>query len=269
MLANRLVVLGLAAALVVGCAKKEDPPKNTQGINLGRTDDTKPKKELKEVDLATVKPDFSLTAEDWFKEWGKDEKLARQKYQGKIIELTGDVEIVDDHPNGEAGIVYLKVGRDNVTCYTADKEPWLKAGPGQKAKIRGKVPDDGFWGKPYNLYPCAVIEGTPPPTFSAEQLAKEFTADRKVFEEKYDHKQVLVEGAVAAKTVDGNYGKLMLKGGGDQTVSCTLGMLTDFQKRRYESIKVGQQVKLCGEVSVTSTGKQVNIERCMMGNPPR
>lgn len=78
-------------------------------------------------------------AADWHEEWKKDSGAAKKKYEGKVIELTGEIDSVGADPYGDIGYVYLKTpGGLGIRCGLEDKALWFKVGPDCKVKVRGK-----------------------------------------------------------------------------------------------------------------------------------
>src|SRR5262245_41585318 len=124
------VALGVAVLLSVGCSgkteKKEDDKKGEE-----KKEDEKKGDDKKGVEDA--KPDFSRSAKEFDEEYNKDKKAAEARYKGKVVELSGTVKSVGRNIGKEA-FLSLEAGPKNlagVMCFTTDKQPWLKATPGQ------------------------------------------------------------------------------------------------------------------------------------------
>lgn len=273
-------VFGMTVVFVFGCAKKDQPTyleNSTQESQIGPGERTKPEETKPEetkastdnspVDLAKAKPDFMLTAEEWADQWKKDSNTAQKKYTGKVIELSGEVDSVAEDPYGKVGLVYIKArpGVSSVGCLLVDKEPWLKISKGSKVRVRGiKTKDQGY---DEELYPCIVVEYTASAVraVSAVQLAKEFNADLKAVSKDLDNETLIVEGEIVSKGAPKEgLAEFTIKGDGGTNIKCRWGVMTEFQRNRHESIKVGQRVKLCGIVDIS--GDKLSIRAVMM-NP--
>jgi hypothetical protein len=101
-----------------------------------------------------AKPDFTLTAEEYLIAFKKDVNAAADKYVGKVIDVSGQVQRVSLPDE-----IYLKVEKDPVglLCNTKEKGPWEGVAPGSKVKIRGKLPKGEAVGC---LHQCVIIEAT-------------------------------------------------------------------------------------------------------------
>jgi len=214
------------------------------------------------------KADFALTAEEWHKEWKNGPEAAKKKYDEKLIELSGEIDDADmSDPYGRIGYFFLKVpgGGIGIRCGTEDKEPWFKIGPGCKVKIRGKP--DGSTG---DLYPCMIVESSPntTQTISARELTKECASDWKKAKEKYDDKWLIVEGEVSSKPSTKPDSPLVLKGEGEMKIRCACGDLSEFERKRNDSIKVGQQIKACGKIRIDDKDKEVSLNGAMLPTKP-
>jgi hypothetical protein len=261
MFANPLRKVPAAAIVLVftlGCAKKDgttQPGGDSPRANAASG-----------ADLATAKADFTLAAADWLKEWKNDSKAAQAKYKGKTVELQGEVRSTSEDPYGNVGYVFLTVEGETlgVRCATSDKEPWLMVGPGCKVKMKGKAAESGLSG---DLYPCVIAESTPntTQTITAQQLTKEFTADKKATKEKYDGKLLIVEGELVNKGKSEFCALLVeLKGEGNTKVLCCCGAMSEDQRKRNDALKIGQKIKVCGQASIFATDNDVGLNSCML-----
>jgi hypothetical protein len=233
-LATGFLVITLAAP---GCDKKEPPPTQGGSSADGGKKDPAPQ--------ALGKPDFTVTPAEWKAEFKKDPEAAKAKYKDKVVEMSGTVSSVRPDPYGEVGRVDLEVPNDayGVECLLADKKPWTKVSPGSKVKVRGKL-WDRFSGV---LNPCQIVEAGPNPavTVSAQDLAKQFAADRTAARKKYHDKWAYVSGEVAEKS-DAEV-TLKLKGEGGISVLCSF---PPPYKKSLEPVKVGSKVDLFGQLWV-------------------
>src|SRR5262245_47318053 len=118
---------------------------------------------------ADAKPDFVFDTAAWREEWRKDRDAAKEKYAGKVNELTGEVVFVHVEwdglmKSGRGGMVNLKDEKIGpVTCITTDPQPWLTAAAGSKVRIRGRSGiRDGE-----ELADCVIVEAGPSPALTA------------------------------------------------------------------------------------------------------
>jgi len=192
--------------------------------------------------LANVKPDAVFTAEQMKAAQDKDPSFLNP-YANKVVEVTGIVAAFSqDYGRGEVWIKYGDGGLDRFRMPVFDKEPWLKVLPTQKVTLR--TPDLIRW-------EIVAVQGLAPPTFTAEQFAKETTADPEGFKKQHDEKYLIITGAIAK--VDENAEKeviVELDGGGVIRSSCHFSSpsqagvpLTSEQKKL---LKPGTKVKLLG-----------------------
>jgi hypothetical protein len=250
----------MAALLgILGCGK--------QATATFGAKDRRAKSGDKDPSLTAGKADFTLTAEEWQKEWKNGPEAAKKKYDEKLIELSGEIDDSDmSDPYGRIGYVYLKVpGGGNVRCGTEDKEPWFKVGPGCKVRIQGKP--DGSTG---DLYPCIIVESSPntTQTISARELTKECASDWKGAKEKYEDKWLIIEGEVSSKPSTKPDLPLLLKGEAEMKIRCACGDLSEFERKRNDSIRVGQQIKVCGKVRIDDEDKKISMNRPMLPTNP-
>jgi hypothetical protein len=249
-LTTGFLVITLAAP---GCSKKEEPPaKGGPSADGGN-------KELPAQALG--KADLTVTPAEWHAAFKKDSEAAKAKYKDKVVEMAGTVRSVGPDPYGEVGYVYLDVPKEllGVRCVLADKKPWLKVSPGSKVTVKGRS-SDRIGG---DLYPCEIVEAGKDPAvvITAQELAKQFAADRKEARKKYDDKWAHVKGEVAEK-IDAKVA-LKLKGQGDISVLC---YFPQPYKKSLEAVKTGSQVDLFGQLSVFDgpQDKEVTINMCVL-----
>jgi hypothetical protein len=207
-------------------------------------------------DVGTREPAFKLTAEEFHRQAGDE------KFDGKVIELSGTVEGVGRNAGGEA-FVQLKVPSQmfGVMCFTTDEQPWAKVARGQKVRIKGL---GGAVILAPRLLACAIVE---PGEYaavriSAADLAKEYAADPDATIKKYDKKHMVVTGEVAAKDVNEFKAVgLTLKTGNKVAVKCGF---TAFDRDVSRAYAVGQTVSVFGEFSLNfGGGDSVDINFCL------
>jgi hypothetical protein len=222
MLTTGLSILALAATSPAGAGKKTTPPP------LG-------------------KPDLVVSPEQWAADFKKDSQAARAKYKGKVIEMSGTVSLARPDPYGLCGYISLDVPNDafGVRCVLADLKPWKKVSPGSKVTVRGKS-SDLIAG---DIRPCEVVKAGPNPgvVISAQELARQFAADRKQARQKYNEKWAYIKGEVMEKTAKPGQASFKLKGADGIAVTCSTG---DAYKKMVTEVKVGAQVEAFGQLQI-------------------
>ena len=210
----------------------------------------------KSVDVGKTEPAFRFTAEEYCPQ------AANEKFQGKVIELSGTVGDVARNAGGEA-FVQLQVPGEllGVMCFTTDERPWAGVARGQKVRIKG------LWGGVVmapRLLSCVFVD---PGEYaavriSAIDLAKEYAADSEETVKKYNKKHLVVTGEVAAKDVNElNAVRLTLKTGNNVAVTCGFTAFDRDLSGRYE---VGQTVTVFGDFSLNFGGdNSVDLNFCL------
>ena len=253
-LPRRQITFLLGVLLMAGCGKpaQKEEPQVWVKVGSAQVGSTVPEeKPVAKVDL-TKDPEFRLEAAAWMAEWKKDREATRKKYLGKVVEISGTVNRTSQDPYGDVGYVFLKVEGEilGVRCCLADKEPWLKVSPGSMVKVRGTHSAEA--GLAGDVYPCAIVEASPSPALviTASALAKAFGADARAAQEKYGEKWLLIDGEIAGLEKDKNPQFLLmyLKAENDIKIKVILRTNSDHYKKRNESIKAGQKVKMLGQV---------------------
>jgi hypothetical protein len=204
------------------------------------------------------KADLVVTPAQWRADFKKDAKTARAKYAGKVVEMTGTIDSVRPEPFGAPySYISFEVAGDfeGVRCVLSDPRPWLKVSPGSRVKVRGKSSDVVSG----DLKPCEIVEvmSNPGVTVTAPELARQFAADRKGAQKKFDDKWANLKGDVVARSKSKFcVAVLTLKGAGDVTVNCCFG---EAGKRGTEKIKVGAKVAVFGRLSVGPGAREKSI----------
>jgi tRNA_anti-like len=249
---RKLSVIGLVVVIVCGCAKKDEPSKlssSTQGPVGGAPSNSQPEKSKPTPPLA--KADFVLTAHDYDTDWKKDAKAAEKKYEGKMIELKGELNSIGLNDEGIAW-VSLRTGNKiantevegTVSCQLLEKNPWAKLGRGQTVTLRGRL--NSGWG--FALVESTLLELGPNPAIilSASDLAKEYGADKGKTLEKYEKKSLIVDGEIASK--DEKSRSITLKADGKLQILCGGGFTNSKPAEIFGPLKVGQRVKILGQL---------------------
>jgi hypothetical protein len=242
MMARCLILLALGSLTLIlvaaGCGQTDNPSVGGGSFTTERGEGKAPHPSLGKADLI-------ITPVEWRAEFKKDSQAAKAKYKDKVIEMSGTVSSVRPDPYGLVGYVNLDVPDDleGVRCVLVDKKPWKKVSPGSKVKMRGKS-SDRFSG---DLSPCEIVEAGPNPalTVSAQELTKQFAADRKEARKKYHENWAYVQGEVTEKV--SKKIALTLKGAADVSVVC---YFPQPYKEQLDPIQSGSMVDLFGQLSV-------------------
>jgi hypothetical protein len=261
-------VLALAVLLSAGCSGKGDEQKGKE--REPRRDNSRGDKgpgpsggdKGQGTDLRDAKPAFRVTSKQLGEEYKKDKKAAEAKYKGKVIEVTGLVTGIGQSINKEPCLTLegAEKGVLDVMCFTAEKEPWAKAAPGQTVKLKGTCAEFSFMAR---LTGCAVLEvtGPAPPSLRAEELAKEYAAGADKASMKYNDKYLLLSGEVAGvKFNEDKAASVTLKTSGKPKVVCHF---TEFEKDETAGLKPGQKIKVLGQYTMNLSPDEVGLYFCM------
>jgi hypothetical protein len=214
-----------AAVLVLGCSRGEQQPKGEK-----QSEESKggggPK-------AGARKPDFTLTAEEFAREFLKDEKAADKKYEGKRVELTGEVSGVHSPDAGKTAVVQLKGAKKDkndivgALVQVGLRPEFTRTGLHLSRKQKIKVTADyQAWvvlavnlgnGSLEELSKSELVE------VRAPDLAREFVKDAKAASAKYAGKDIIVTGEVEAVSEKKGFHYARLKGDGKTSVLVTVG----------------------------------------------
>ena len=89
--------------------------------------------------LENKKPDFTLSADQLFSEFDKDENVANKKFNGKVIEVDGKIQSINIEPNGQESVSLATAsGMFGVICKVDSMVPrGVKSEVGQSIKMKG------------------------------------------------------------------------------------------------------------------------------------
>lgn len=211
------------------------------------------------------KADFTLTAQELFDEYKKDDKAAHEKYEGKILEISGVVDSCKG--SGNESILNLAVNREKsdvlggVGGVMQEKECWARHSKGQKVKLRGVWGGKAYIGAA--IVHAIVLESDPntTPLYTAEQLAREYESDSAVLMDRYENKPLVVKGTLLKKEVLSGFKKLILKGTDKTSVSCRFSW---GENKEWEEAKEGTQVTVFGDLEQVGEAKDVHLEQALL-----
>jgi hypothetical protein len=110
---------------------------------------------------------------------------------------------------------------------------------------------------------CVIVDKgeSPAVVISAEDLAKEFSANPEETSKKYDKKHLILTGEVTDREFNSaGAAAVILKGHDKIPVKCHFSA---FEKGVAKSMKVGNKVKLVGEYTLNFGNDDVNLYLCM------
>lgn len=246
----KLSVFGLAFVIVVGCGKNNEPLNSAFHQGAPSMPGRKATNTSNRADRIS---ELALTAEQFADDCKKDRDAANAKYEGKVIELSGVIDFVgiwwqDGKPD------FFSKG---VLCFTAEREPWARVAPGQTFKVKGKYGKMnyevvGLAGENQaHLLDCVFLDLGPNPTIaiSAEELSKEYGANKDKAQDKYRKKFLIVDGEIASIKTKDYYSDVLLKGHANGQVNCTIEhhLKGNHKQDMVNRLKVGERVRIFGE----------------------
>lgn len=259
----RQVILSVAmlSVFALGCGK--DQP---SGGPPGEPTTQGPTTPAGVSDLATAKPDVTMTAAAWVAEFREGKEAAKSKYAGKVIELSGVVlHMMEEFP---METMSLSLGAEHgyflVNCRVDVASCWEKVVIGTEVTIRGKLSESGTIVN--ELMPATVVKvgRNPGEVMSAVDFAKRVQGGAltpKEGEEKKD-RWLYVKGEVFSKDVlSDSSSRVVLKGDGNRNVICWVPKEAE---QRVATLKLGQQITVLGELSAFSAGWRNLVLRDVM-----
>lgn len=118
--------------------------------------------------IANKKADFSLSADDLMSEFETDEAAAREKYNDKMLELSGNVESVNKSSDGSLTVLFTNSGmsmgnvKAGIQKEEAEKVSNIKSGDqlSLKGRLSGvnKMDEMGIDLIDIELSRCVVVE---------------------------------------------------------------------------------------------------------------
>jgi hypothetical protein len=189
---------------------------------------------------------ISISADDLAKAFKDNEAAANERFLNHVVEISGTVQSVGATYD-PGGYIYL----GGIKWETEDKEPWAKVLPGQSVVVEGKF-------KPGVKMKIMKVSGHRL-AVAAEQLAREFQADRDTANAKYKDKWLEVHGKVTKVEQNaGEFPSVFLEGNNNMLIQCRCQSETEnFAKK----LQPGDQVRLVGRFLVA--GDDIDIGACL------
>ncbi len=217
-----LLMVALYALVSLGCGGGDQKGKGDKSGQEKGAGKTEPRK-----------ADFALTAEEFSREFLKDEKEAEKKYQGKAVELTGTVAGVSTPDAGKTAVIQLEGAKKKETdivgilVQIALRPEHTRTGLHLSRKQKVKISADyerSIGGFVVNLTKGSLEELSKSEVVAvkAADLAGEFTKDPKAAE-KYDKKEIIVTGETEDVVEKQMFHYAKLKGDGKTRVSVVVG----------------------------------------------
>jgi len=205
------VFLTIVVALPIGCSdksvpsSKSEPPRNTGPASVAPSSPSatptvpvSPKSPAespapKDVDLLKPKADVIMKPEQVLAEYMKDSDKFLKNYEGKVIEVTGQVKNYSYAFPGSTDQGFLVLTAPVLTKFDCkDPHPMSKAMPGQTVTLRALC-EPGFGIRDWKIL---RVEGAAPPEMSAEQFAKDYAADKEGMDKKFKDKYLIFTGTI-------------------------------------------------------------------------
>jgi len=178
-----------------------------------------------------------MTPEQYTKEFGQNPVAFAEKYQGRFINIRGEVT---GHGYTQFGKGYLQLGKEPWQFACQEQRPAAKAMPGQTVSLRAKPePLEMTW-------QIIKVTGNGPPELTAEQLRKDLDSDRAGTNAKYAGKLVVLSGRVVYVGVAGDIALEAPK----QAINCYFHGGSAAENERNSSFKKGQKVRVFGKFEV-------------------
>jgi hypothetical protein len=199
-------------------------------------------------DLSHVPADVSLSADEFFIAYERDLDRAFRDYGGKVIELTG---VVDLFGRSIYGGVFIKMDvSDHLlsgNLGSAYPEPWAIVARGQTIRVRGR------WSQKLSRQGIqfVVVETDTRKRIpvTVDEVVRAFTQDPRAASDHYRGKYVSLSGTIADLDFDdsdvgANQVKVVLKGDGKLKLNCCFDA---DERERLRGVAIGQTIRLVGD----------------------
>ena len=246
---NKSFAILLLVACSSGCSKPfatlptEAKPDSGQG-NTGKRD----------KNPATATADHKFSAKEWHDECQKKD-AASKKYNGKIIEVFGEVSAVTEGGSPPRSYIHLKVeGEFGGLRFPCGVDDWKKAVPKSKVVLRGYSNPEYLI---EDLTPCVVVESDAKhENFRAREISEELVKNWDAAEAKYAKKWCWIEGEYLSKSGDLAF---LLKGTDGIVIECGSSLVS---VTKLKAVKPGDAVRVMGQLEFWKDKKKMSIDDC-------
>jgi tRNA_anti-like len=238
-----LLMVALIAIAPISCSQSPGTLPSTVASHGAGGEPNTPKTADKPADS---KPILSVSAEDYYEEWAKNEAEAFVKYKGRTIELEGTIAYFspdNNQPGWSVVTLASKHELKTVPCHFHEQAPWTKISVCQKVKIKGEGPGFEILGPGLNNCVFVDLQAAPTTVLTSQQLAKEYSMDKKGTIAKYDGKLLVLTGEVLSKDIGDLHSFVTLRSDNGIKVSCAIAYA---KQATLDAIKPGDQIKLLG-----------------------
>jgi len=200
-----------------------------------------------------------FSPDDFFREMKDNEGTAADKFEGKMIEITGTVGGASRNFLDEPFIkLEVKGELVGVMCFTSMQEPWALFAPGQKVTVIGSV-------APANhplLTKCQIeaVEPNPAVTAKLEDLAEQRLADVDLFGETYRNKWIITSGTITSVDLDQVSPSVFLQSPNE--IKVELRFSSSQPDHVMSMLEPGNQIKVVGEWRSYSDDMAIELGEC-------
>ena len=164
---------------------------------------------------------------------------------------------------------YLEIGKPDaekfeVACFFSESEPWNTALPGQTVCIRGKV--SGVY-PALQVKDCQILSvtGTPPPSFSTAELAKQFKENQEELKKNYNWKYMIVTGEITSVKHGPEFTEAIITPKElNPDITCYFRVNASTDAQRYKMMIEGQRVKVLG--TYHGNKSSISLSECHLLN---
>jgi hypothetical protein len=247
------ILLGLVL-LAAGCGKEKEKPAIEPEPQPAKAKDKEkpPPPETPKAD----EPAFTVSAIAITEECLKDAAGTEKKYKDKFIAVEGTVSLATQNSVRKTGSITLvghrpppdpKTGVSlplQVRCAVKPEKAGTVGllGKGQRVRVKGRF--GSVSGGDVTLEKCDYEELTSAitPRRTAEEITKEFLADKEAASKKYLEKEVILSGTISDLSANSGLFKVVLEGTDMARVECNFD-----HEDEFKTLKKGDKIRIKGE----------------------
>lgn len=270
------LILGAAVALMfvaLGCGEPSTTSSSVRDTRVPapQTGDPPQQPSASTAPQRPLPPaDASFSAYELVRHFKEDKDALKKKYERKILDVSGVVDIVKKGEFGPAYLTFQQSGKtfdenptgslsDRVYVALTDPEPWARYCPRQEVTVRGT----GHFDYEPALVDSVVVKAGPCPAIvlSADELTREYAADPKAALGKYIKHFFRISGVVEGteENAQTKFVRLFLKGKDKCKVACGFNIYS-FQRVQALSSKPGDNVTVYGQLFLSDLSESDKIE---------